>query len=221
MIITLNGEEFQLTPEKALIHLATHSALLADLHLGKSAHFRKSGIAVPGQIIFNELLRLARLIKKYDLQNMYFLGDLFHSHLNNEWQIFEDFLREHQHMNFMLIKGNHDILPNAAYNRELLTVENEPYQFGAFTLTHHPLSSEALLKNPAQYNIAGHIHPGVVVHGKGRNNLKLACYHKMNQQLILPAFGKFTGLVSQKRAKKSDEFFAVTEEKVFQIKLSK
>jgi len=212
--IVLKEEEFFLTAEKALVHPATRTAFLADLHLGKSTHFRKSGIATPAAIIHDEIVKLAFIIKKYNLQNLYFLGDLFHSHLNNEWSLFEDFLEQHHTVNFILVKGNHDILPESLYNKNIITVVKEPYLFRSITLSHHPIASAQLKKNSTLYNIAGHIHPGVVVRGKGRSALKLPCYHQKEQQLILPAFGRFTGVVKQSGKTGDETFYAIVHEKV-------
>jgi len=214
LIIQLQGEDFLLTPEKTLIQLNTKTAFMADLHLGKSAHFRKSGIAVPSNIIYDELKRLEAIILKYNIHKVFFLGDLFHSDLNNEWQLFEDFLLKYHEIHFSLVKGNHDILPDKFYNKQLIDLVEEPYEIGSFVLSHHPLDKEDLKSWPNKFNLAGHIHPGVSIKGKGKTSLKLPCYFKTARQMILPAFGRFTGLVIQKSKLKSAQNYAITTEKV-------
>jgi DNA ligase-associated metallophosphoesterase len=221
LIIQLQGEDFLLTPEKALVQLNTKTAFMADLHLGKSAHFRKSGIPVPSNIIHDELDRLEAIILKYELQKVFFLGDLFHSDLNNEWQLFEDFLLKYNDIQFTLVRGNHDILPDELYNKKLIELVDEPFNYGAFTLSHHPLAKEELVAIAPQFNLSGHIHPGISVKGKGKTSLKLPCYFKTERQMILPAFGRFTGLVIQKGDSSLTKHYAITTQKVMLLKPTK
>ena len=42
--------------------------------------------------------------------------------------------------------------------------------------------------------VAGHWHPAAVVHGRARDRLRLPCFCLSAQQLVLPAFGEFTGM---------------------------
>ena len=62
--------------------------LLADLHLGKGAHFRREGIPVPTNMISKDLRKLETLIDLFQPGRVVFLGDLFHSVYNPEWEIF-------------------------------------------------------------------------------------------------------------------------------------
>jgi len=59
------------------------------------------------------------------------------------------------------------------------------------------LDSLALRHTPAahegQHVIAGHLHPVFHLHGKGRQSLRLPCFHSTEEMTILPAFGDFTG----------------------------
>lgn len=194
MIKIFNKQQFIVSPDKVLIHIDSNTGFVADLHLGKTAHFRKAGIAIPATIINEDLSRLDYIINKYHLRQLYFLGDLFHAQVNHEWEIFKDFLKNYKNVTFTLIKGNHDILPAKEYVLEHMQVEEEPFQWHKFLLSHHPISEEVLLNLPAYFNLAGHIHPGGILKGKGKTVLRLSGYLEKKQQLILPAFGRFTGL---------------------------
>jgi metallophosphoesterase superfamily enzyme len=49
MTIDLCGEVLELMPQKAIYWKRERALLIADLHLGKVNHFRKSGIPVPSK----------------------------------------------------------------------------------------------------------------------------------------------------------------------------
>jgi metallophosphoesterase superfamily enzyme len=57
-----------------------------------------------------------------------------------------------------------------------------------FVMAHHPTSSAA------GYVLAGHLHPGVSLTGRGRMRERLPCFWFGRDCGILPAFGDFTGL---------------------------
>jgi DNA ligase-associated metallophosphoesterase len=194
LIKTFNNQQFLLSPDKVLVHVDSNTGFVADLHLGKTAHFRKAGIAIPTAIINEDLSRLEYIIDKYQLTTLFFLGDLFHAQINHEWEIFKAFLRDHKNIAFILIKGNHDILPEKEYILDDMQVEAEPFRWLNFLLSHHPISEEILSTFPKGFNLAGHIHPGGIIKGKARTSLRLAAFIEKKQQLVLPAFGRFTGL---------------------------
>jgi metallophosphoesterase superfamily enzyme len=81
-----------------------------------------------------------------------------------------------------------------------------------FIFTHHPLESIA----EGQYNIAGHIHPGIHLRGKGRQELTLPCFYFGGRQGLLPAFGAFTGL-ARIYPKKGEQVFAIAEDSVIEM----
>ncbi|HMU04607.1 MAG TPA: hypothetical protein PJ990_13330, partial [Saprospiraceae bacterium] len=79
-------------------------------------------------------------------------------------------------------------------------------------LTHEPQDE---IKN-GYYNLAGHIHPGISLKGKGRQKVTLPCFYFGINNGLLPAFGYFTGKAIIKIEKKSD-IFAIAEDKIFRI----
>jgi metallophosphoesterase superfamily enzyme len=64
-------------------------------------------------------------------------------------------------------------------------------------------------ENSTQTVVCGHIHPGVLLQGTGKQSLRLPCFYKTGNQLILPAFGSTTGLFIVKPGSDS-EIFAIT-----------
>ena len=205
MRISIRGEDFILDPSGALFWEAQGALMLADIHLGKITHFRKHGIAVPREPITDFYVRIEKLIQKYQFQQLYFLGDLFHSNLNSEWDTFVSWSQK-QAFEMTLIAGNHDILPAQAYQKTPLHVV-ENLVLGEFILTHHP-------EEHTPFNLCGHIHPGIMLRGPGRQGLKLSCFFQRPNQLILPAFGAFTGIHLLTKSV-DDKVYILGEKEVF------
>ncbi|MFM1878151.1 MAG: hypothetical protein RLZZ241_1017, partial [Bacteroidota bacterium] len=159
--------------------------LISDLHLGKITHFRKHGAAVPHIAILKNIERLDQLISEYNPQLICFLGDLFHSHLNPEWDLFAQWAKM-QKAKLILIRGNHDIISPEHY-KDLGIRCQDRWNIGPFIFSHEPEIDDKT------FNISGHIHPAVQLAGPGKQRLKLPCYFQKPNQLILPAFGAFTG----------------------------
>ncbi|WP_373520358.1 ligase-associated DNA damage response endonuclease PdeM [Aquiflexum sp.] len=201
-----------LLPEKAIYVEELRSLLIADPHFGKAAHFRKAGIPVSEKLHIGDLMVIQKLMQTYHPKHLYFLGDLFHSDLNIAWNDLETFAVYHPETNFHLIKGNHDILPDAVYRSDIWQVHVEPLTIGNLILSHEPMTNIPSDK----INLCGHIHPGISLYGTGRQKLTLPCFFICPNQIILPAFGRFTGLYTMKCGK-NDNAFVIAEKKVIPV----
>lgn len=199
-----------LLPDKAIYLPDDKTLLLADLHLGKVNHFRRSGIPVPTQTNDKNLDRLIALLQGHQPERVIFLGDLFHSHYNPEWEIFGQVLKSFPEIKFELVIGNHDIMSEYQYLKHQIEIIKDPLPIGPFTLSHEPLESFE------GYNLAGHVHPAVRLRGKARQGMRLPCFYFGKEQGLLPAFGEFTGTHSLK-PKKEDTIFVILEDKVLAV----
>jgi uncharacterized protein len=200
MEVQLGEETYVLLNEKALFRASDATLIIADLHLGKAQHFRKNGLYLPQKSAEKDYERLNFLIDSLQPQRIILLGDLFHSSFNHEWNIFCEFVNAHKTIDFVLVLGNHDILEEKHYKDVCSKIVKDTLEEGDVIFSHHPLKQIPLGK----VCIAGHIHPGVVLYGKGKQHIKLPCFYYSNNQLILPAFGSLTGLqliVPEKEAK--------------------
>ena len=186
--------------------------LLADLHLGKGEHFSRNGMAVPQGVQDDNFSRLQELLEEFEPDRVLFLGDLFHSHLNDTVETFAVFISTHPEVSFALVMGNHDILPQALYNNSQLAIHQPPLRESPFIFTHFPLA----VPDPDFYNFYGHLHPGVKLRGSGKEYLKLPCFHFGPSQAVLPAFGAFTGLALVK-PRREDRVFVVVEDEVLEV----
>jgi uncharacterized protein len=213
MQIALGNTTILLLPEKAMF-LPEHSILvIADLHLGKTMHFRKAGLFLPPASGEKDYEVLHHLIERYEPREVWFLGDLFHSDHNVEWQQFEAFVRScSDTTRFVLIQGNHDILPAAYYDRLQIEVITPVLEWGDLVFSHEPLETVAAGK----INIAGHIHPGCAIRGLGRQSMRLPCFYRNGSLLLLPAFGTLTGLKMMEPLKEAD-VFAIAPDHIFML----
>lgn len=207
----LLDQNFLLLPQKALFWQEEKILVVADVHLGKVGHFRKAGIAIPRSLEQEDLSMLSDLIHLYSPKKIIFLGDLFHSEWNNDWDWMVLWRDLFKNVEMILVRGNHDIIADKFYLNSGFSLE-DTYQLGPFLFIHEPMPVKKILAE-TPYIISGHIHPGVKLRGKGRQALTLPCFHFGLRQAILPAFGKFTGKVCLK-CEQSDRIFGVLKESV-------
>lgn len=211
MDFNIVGEEMVLFPQKALFWKKQRILFIADLHLGKINHFRKSGIAVPSRANDHNLELLMDVIGLSKPERIIFLGDLFHSYYNTEWEVVGEVVKHFSSVSFELVLGNHDVMSERQYENKGIIVYDD-LTIGPFLFTHHPMETIP----EGVYNMAGHIHPGIHLKGKGRQSLTLPCFYFGSRQAFLPAFGNFTGLalISPEKASK---VFVVADNKVMAV----
>ena len=207
--IEINNHHFELHPLGGMFWNEMQMLLISDVHLGKVAHFRKHGSAVPINAIQKNFERLDEIVKAFDPKVVCFMGDLFHSALNKEWLLFEHWIASYPEIKFILVAGNHDIISPVKYEELDIHITDE-WEIGSFLLTHHPEERDGC------FNFAGHIHPGVELIGLGRQTLKVSCFFKKPKQLILPAFGEFTGRYILE-PEGCDEVFAIAGDEIILI----
>lgn len=206
--IKIYEQDFVLHPSGAAYWPEQEILLIADVHLGKVSHFRKYGSAVPLQAIAQNFRKMDELLKEFDPEHIVFLGDLFHSSLNMEWELFAKW-QSGLDQQIHLIAGNHDIISPQKYEVLEISVYSA-LRIENFYLSHHPKEKETL------FNICGHIHPGFKMRGNGKQLLKLPCFFLRDNQLILPAFGEFTGNYFLD-PDENDRVFAITGKEVILI----
>jgi DNA ligase-associated metallophosphoesterase len=210
----LLGQDLVLLPQKAIYWKQEKALIAADVHLGKVGHFRKAGIAVPRDMEQTDLGELSDLIFEHKPQKLIFLGDLFHSDLNADWEWFRFWRQQHKKLEIILIRGNHDIINDEHYHSLNVALYDE-LQAGPFLMLHHPLDDH-ILSETESYIFCGHIHPGVNLSGKARQSVTIPCFAFGEKQAVLPSFGRFTGRVAI-RHKKMDRIFGVLEDKVIAV----
>ena len=183
--ISIRGEKMELHPLGGLYLKNLNALLIADLHIGKIEHFRKEGLAVPKVAQQENFKNLNTLVETFAPKTIYLLGDLFHSSKNQEWESFSNWL-DQQSALVELIVGNHDTHDFKSLPHDKIEITHER-EIGEFSLSHEPK------EDSKKFNICGHVHPAVIIRGKGNFVAKSTCFAQFDNQLILPAFGVFTG----------------------------
>ena len=206
--IHIHDNHFDLHPSGALYWVEKKTLMLADVHLGKVAHFRKNGIAVPREAEGAFYKKITLLFNEFEVKRLLFLGDLFHSFQNNEWHLFSAWVKKQQSM-LILIEGNHDVIPARKFEQLGMTITSNLSE-DTFYFSHFPSEKEEY------FVFCGHVHPGVKLKGAGLQQLKMPCFYQSQNQLILPAFGAFTGLHIL-TPKESDRIYVTSGKEVMEI----
>lgn len=210
----VRGETLWLHPEKGVFWERESILMVADLHLGKGAHFRKAGIAVPMGVTQQNFARLDNMLADFKPERVLLLGDIFHSDYNHIWEQFKAFLAARPEVSFELVPGNHDILSETDYADSALKVQPCYFVSPPFSFTHYPLSTAEM--DPELYNFSGHLHPAVYLANGQGNKLKLPCFYLGKEQAILPAFGEFTG-TAKVDVKDGDQVFVLADGEVVRV----
>ena len=210
----LLDQHFWLSPERVLFWEQEKILIVSDLHFGKTGHFRKSGIAVPQSVYKEDLQRLFAQISFFKAEQLLIVGDLFHSIVNKEMDFFLKWRKDISQLPFLLIKGNHDILSSNWYQEASIEVKNE-YKIHQFIFIHDPNESVTTTED-GSFIFSGHLHPGIIVRGLGKQSLRFPCFYFTEKQAILPAFSHFSGLASIE-PKKKDQVYAIVNQSILQI----
>lgn len=188
----IRGEHFILSAERTLFWESQNTLIAADVHIGKTGHFRKSGINIPQTIYKDDLHRLLAQILFFKAERLIIVGDLTHSAANKEMDLFRRWRKDFPLLKVDLVKGNHDILDNTWYEQADITVHNDSLEIKQFTFVHDIIKTKKDIET-GKFAFAGHLHPVVIMKGKGKQSLRFPCFYFSKKYSILPAFSRFTG----------------------------
>ncbi len=212
----IKEQQLWLSPERCLYWENTQSLIISDLHLGKGGHFRRSGIAIPGSVNQRDLQRLFQLIQHFQPKRLLVVGDMFHSSSNTEVEHFARWRADLPAIEFHLILGNHDILPKEQYSRMQLNTTVGLLQEGPFGFIHDLPTETSGELSDTPYFFSGHIHPGILLKGTGKQSLRFPCFYFGKGKAVLPAFGGFTGLALIQPGPE-EAVFAIVDKQLMQI----
>ncbi len=190
LALKITGCEVLLLAAKALYWPEPKLLCIADAHFGKAAAYRALGQPVPHGTTAANLLHLDVMLAQYPTNLLIFLGDFLHgphSHSPQTVAALRTWRQRHAGLACVLIRGNHDFRAGDPPVDMGIEMVNEPLLRGPFALRHTPCA------HAGHHVIAGHIHPVFQLHGKGRQRLRLPCFHNTDEMTVLPSFGDFTG----------------------------
>lgn len=201
------GQTLWLSAEKCMFWEEERMLIVSDLHIGKAAHFRKSGIAVPGQVFEEDMKRIDRQIDYFQPRTLLVTGDFFHSEANEEHERFKLWRATHKDLQCCMIRGNHEVLSDCAYTAMGIDVLGVYFKAGPFYFIHE----KPQVLPPHMFAFSGHVHPGIRLKGIGKQAVTLPCFYFSKNYCILPAFSRFTGKYLV-QPHKSDEVYAIYHE---------
>lgn len=207
--IKIRQETFTLTNQRALFWEEQKALILSDLHIGKTAHFRKNGIALANQIMKNDLERLSILIEYFKPEKFIVVGDLLHAGDNSDVDEFCSWRNQYSDLQFHLVEGNHDRISKKLEAKLCLNFKSELLEINDFMLIHD------FEKKHPKFQITGHIHPGFVINSAVKK-IKLPCFVVTENQILLPAFSEFTGLDTKNLPRKG-RFYVFTDAEIYEI----
>lgn len=184
-LIVLGGETLVLMPDRAVWWPARATVLVADVHLGKGAVFRRAGLAVPSGGSADDIQRLDRLVRVTAARRVVVLGDLLHGRSQPDEpavRALADWRQRRPELSVIAVRGNHD--RHAAHTLDAwVDWVDDPAVHAPLVLRHDPLP------HPHGPVLAGHTHPVV----RGPDGLRVAVFWHQPGVLVLPSFGRFTG----------------------------
>lgn len=213
----IHKNTFWVSSERCLWWEEENTMIIADLHLGKTGHFRRSGIGIPHEVYKADLQRLMAQLYFFKADRLIIVGDFTHSTANQELDHFLKWRNDFSLLHIDLVKGNHDILDSNWYAGANINII--PYQL---ILHDFCFRHDLKIKNKEQdsenvlYSFVGHVHPGITVKGKGKQSLRFPCFYFTEKHCILPAFSRFTGTYKVER-KKNETVYAVTDKELMNI----
>lgn len=205
------GQTLTLYPERGVFWHQEATLIVADVHFGKAAAFRASGIPLPAGTTQNNLHRLGRMIDITSARRLLILGDLLHAKRGVTREVVDQVAMWRQARSALqidLVLGNHDQHAGRPPEAWLMHSADELVE-PPFVWRHHPGES------PDGYVVAGHIHPAVSLRGRGEG-VTLPCFYFGQKGAILPAFGEFTGF-AQVRPRRGEAVFVIADDEVIRV----
>jgi DNA ligase-associated metallophosphoesterase len=208
-----DGRRLWLLPQRAAWLPEAGLLLVADVHFGKAASFRRLGVPVPRGTTEANLTRLDSLLSGLPgVRRIVFLGDLLHAasgRASATLQALQAWRKRHAGLALTLVRGNHDSHAGDPPADLDIDVVAEPWLHAGLALCHDP----ATPRPEGLVAVAGHLHP-VTRLGRGFEALRLPCFHaRADGVLVLPAFGEFTG-GAMVQAAAGEALYPVTDEQV-------
>jgi len=217
------NSQFWLSIDRTMFWEEEKALIVSDLHFGKTGHFRKSGIAVPATVYKEDLQRLVEQIQYFQPKQLIIVGDMFHSHANRELEFFLKWRSDLPGINIRLIKGNHDILKVGWYAEAGIEISPQTHTVDQFHFVHDITDQirskegfDVNTRSENSYFFSGHIHPGIRIHGAGKQSLCFPCFYFGKKFAVLPAFSRFTG-VAIIYPEAEEQVFAIVHRELIQL----
>ncbi|MFP4170673.1 MAG: metallophosphoesterase [Methanomassiliicoccales archaeon] len=159
--------------------------VIADLHIGYEGSLEEAGLHLPKVQTDDLRDRLLAVMDKYEPSRIVVLGDFKHEfsrNLSQEWRDVRSILSfMGEYAEVVLVRGNHDnYLATITSRMDIPLLDS--YRVGDLTLVHGHRDCAA---RPL---VMGHEHPSVKIRDSVGASIKLPCFLRWGEVLVLPAF---------------------------------
>ena len=213
--VTIGDVELRLFAKRAAYASAQSTLFIADTHFGKEATFRKGGVPVPRGSTDGTLQTIVDLLIQTNAKRLVILGDMFHARSSLAKDVresIERFFETHQHIDHVLIRGNHDAHVGQLPTTWPIEVREPGDRLGSIALAHHPGETPS----DADVLLCGHLHPAIRFSAGGESLGKLPCFWLRDRCLVLPAIGQFTG-THVIGPSVNDQVWAIAEDQILSV----
>jgi uncharacterized protein len=190
LAISVAGVEMVCLAQRMLLWSAERTLFVADVHLGKAASFRASGVPLPSGHSSHDLNRISEVLTRREAHRLVILGDLIHTQSSYTEALdksFRAFRARHASVEMILVRGNHDRHGGDAPPDWGLHIVSEPHALGPFACCHEPGLAAGV-----GIELAGHLHPALHIQTRAER-VRLPCFWVRSHGIVLPAFGSLTG----------------------------
>ncbi len=189
--IWLLNERFILHPSRVLYWPDQNLLVVSDLELGKAERFLYGGLTRRSQAQWEDLVRLTKLCRKFQVEHLMILGDFIHSPHGVTEEIVQDFsdflLRIDSDVTLICEdqdRGAIKLLGALFPKMEMLY----QWQIGSFIFQHKP---PTVTPDETCFHWCGHQHPVVEVR-EGDRTLHWPCFVINSNVGILPAYSSLS-----------------------------
>jgi DNA ligase-associated metallophosphoesterase len=221
-VIPINyaGNKLLLDASGALVWPQHNMIIFSDLHLEKGSFLSQFAHPLPRFDSADTISRMATTMANYECEHVVCLGDSLHDANAASRMQSQDLDSLNELVNsctkFTWVLGNHD--PDIPLS---IAGERAEYIMLNDVLLAHEPDYARLENNQAQ--IIGHYHPKTS-HSAARRKMRGKCFLSSESMLIMPAFGKYTGGLSDTSEAftplfkgKSVNAYLIYEQKIFQL----
>jgi DNA ligase-associated metallophosphoesterase len=211
--IELAGEALVLFPERAIYWPRKQTLLVADTHWGKAAAMRAAAIPIPEGTTAGDLARLTRILRATRAERLVLLGDAIHAREGRAPRTLgavADWRAMHGGLDILLVRGNHDRRAGDPPGELNIRCVDAPSAEAPFVFQHFPGAAAG------GYALAGHLHPAIHLHGRGKQKANLVCFWFTREFGVLPAFGSLTGAAFVERGE-GDRVYAIAGDEVVRV----
>ncbi len=218
MYLKLQGENFELLPERAFLWRKKSLLVFSDIHLGRAESLQSMSVLPRTSVHQADLDRMTDIIQKYCIHEVLVLGNWIHK--QDYWTRelilnIQKFFELHKNINWTIVTSSQDSSTLDYLKPFPIRIFENRFQVGSitFTLPHEEVSDGQ--EDSEKFIIQGSLHPMIVIK-EGPVELRLPCFVLNSKSLTLPSFGLFDD-GREIQSEQNQKIYAVTQKEIFEV----